>query len=173
MEFLKCTREHFDAAAKMYARVVRTLEENVNFPKWSDEHPSREYISDSISRGELFACVDGEAILGAAVLSENPEGCYELGDWKVDLRRGEYLVIHTLAVSPDHEREGVGSFLVDGCIAYAKENGYRAIRLDVVAENVPAIDLYKKKGFTYAGSKDLLRDLDYIPVFDLYELNFD
>ena len=94
MEFIKCGREYFEAVVQKYAQGLKNLEETVNYPKWSEEHPSNEYIFDSISRGELFACVENERILGAAVLSENPEGAYELGDWKTQLSRGEYLVIH-------------------------------------------------------------------------------
>ncbi len=172
MEFIKCGREHFEAVVQMYAQVLKNLEETVNYPKWSKEHPSKEYIFDSISRGELFVCVENDKILGAAVLSENPEGAYELGDWKKELSRGEYLVIHTLATSTENKRKGVGSFMVDGCIAYAKANGYKAVRLDVLKENTPAINLYKNKGFTFAGRRDLLRNIDYIEDFDLYELNF-
>ena len=57
------------------------------------------------------------------------------------------------------------------CIQYARKNGYKAIRLDVVPGNVPAIRLYEKMGFTYAGTADLLRGIEDIPLFDLYELN--
>lgn len=171
MEFIICTSEHLDAVIEMYSKVLKKLETTVNYPKWSEEHPSREYICESAANSELFACVENGEILGAAVLSENPEGSYERGDWKADLSRGEYLVVHTLAVSPEHERRGVGSFMVDGCIAFAKENGYKALRLDVLKENIPAINLYKSKGFTFAGTKDLLRNIEGIPFFDLYELN--
>ena len=171
MKFIKCSSEQRNAVCEMYAQTVKALEENINYPKWSKDHPSVEYIDESISRGELFACVENGEILGAVVLSENPEGSYELGDWKVKLERGEYLVIHTLATNPSHQHKGVGSFLVDGCIDYAKANGYKAIRLDVVPENSPAVKLYKSKGFTYAGTKDLMRNIEYIPFFDLYELN--
>lgn len=171
MDFIKCGKEHTVAVTAMYRRSVRALEQTVNYPKWSDAHPGNDYIAGSILRGELFACIDNGMILGATVLSEDPEGNYELGEWKVRLKQGEFLVVHTLAVSPDHEREGVGSFLVDGCIAYAEANGYKAVRLDVVPENIPAVRLYTKKGFTYAGTTDLQRNIEYIPLFDLYEFN--
>ncbi len=171
MEFIKCKKEHIAAVTELYRRCVEALRKGINYPKWSDAHPSSEYIAESVLHGELFACVNEGEILGVTVLSENPEGSYELGEWTAELNRGKYLVIHALAVSPDHERKGIGAFLVDGCIAYAKSNGYKAIRLDVVTENTPAVKLYTKKGFTYAGTKDLERNIDYIPVFDLYELN--
>ena len=152
MKFIKCEVSHFDSVALMYERCVRRLEENINFPKWSSNHPSREYIKESIKRGEMFIVVEGEKVFGAAVLNEDPEGNYCLGDWKNKLSEGE--------------------FLVDGSIAFAKKNGYKAIRLDIVPENLPAKNLYLSRGFESAGKKEKLRDIEYIPTFELFELNF-
>lgn len=39
--------------------------------------------------------------------------------------------------------------------------------------NTPARRLYEKIGFTFAGEKDLLRGIEDIPEFALYELNFE
>ena len=62
--------------------------------------------------------------------------------------------------------------MVDKGIDIAESKGYKAIRLDVVPDNIPAINLYKNKGFTFAGVKDLSRNIEDIPLFGLYELNF-
>lgn len=169
--FIQCDMTHFDAVMAMYERSVKKLEQTVNYPKWSDAHPSRAYVAASIRRGEQFACIKGNEILGAVVLSENPEGRYELGNWSRDLREGDYLVVHILAVDPAHERLGVGGFLVDQSIAFAKANGYKAVRMDVIPENLPAVNLYRSRGFTSAGQSELERNIAYIPMFELYELN--
>jgi len=84
--------------------------------------------------------------VGAVVLNEEPGGRYEAVSWASSLRQGEYLVLHTLAVSPVCYGQGVGSKMVALCIQYARKNGYKAIRLDVVPGNVPAIRLYEKMG---------------------------
>ncbi len=39
-------------------------------------------------------------------------------------------------------------------------------------ENLPAVELYRSRGFRSAGKSDLQRGLDFIPIFELYELNF-
>ena len=170
--FTKVDASQFAAVAGMYERAVEKLERTVNYPKWSKYHPSREYVAEAIMRGEQFACVDGGRILGAVVLNESPEGKYELGGWSRDLREGEYLVLHILAVDPEYERLGVGGFMVDGSIAFAKAKGYKAVRLDIVPENLPAAELYVSRGFVSAGRIDRLRDIEGIPVFEIFELNF-
>lgn len=171
-EFLRCDMSHFDAVAEMYARAVRKLERTVNYPKWSEAHPSRAYIAEAIRCGNQFACIQNGAVLGAAVLSEDPEGSYDPGHWSRTLQQGDFLVIHVLAVDPAFERRGIGGFLVDQSIAYARAQGYAALRLDVVPENIPAVKLYLSRGFRSAGKSDLQRGLDFIPIFELYELNF-
>ena len=169
--FTRCGMPRFEAVAAMYRRAFRHLEETVNYPKWSEEHPSRAYIKSAIRRGEQFVYADGERILGAVVLSEDPEGRYELGDWKTDLSEGDYLVLHILAVDPAYLRHGIGGLLVDGSVSYAKAMGYKALRLDIVPENLPAAELYRSKGFTSAGVRRDLRDIEYIPEFELFELS--
>ncbi len=39
-------------------------------------------------------------------------------------------------------------------------------------ETLPAVELYRSRGFRSAGKSDLQRGLDFIPIFELYELNF-
>ena len=62
--------------------------------------------------------------------------------------------------------------MVEFCIEKAKNEGYKAVRLDIVPENIPAKRLYEKAGFKYAGEKDLNRGFEDIPTFQLFELNF-
>lgn len=171
MNWIQCQKQDFDEVMRLYRRVTLHLEQHINYPKWNDSHPGSDAILEAIGNGELYACEENGDIIGVTVLSENPEGYYEAGEWKRELRRGEYLVIHTLAVDPDHSKKGIGGYMVDRCIELAQQRGYRAVRLDVVPDNLPAIRLYEKKGFTYAGEKDLRRNIAEIPVFGLYEYN--
>lgn len=80
---------------------------------------------------------------------------------------------HTLATNPDVQGKGIGKQMVEFCIRYAKENGYKAIRLDVVPENIPSRRLYEKCGFHYIGDVDLEREIEEIPIFSMYELVFE
>lgn len=171
MGLMKCGYNYLDETAAFYGRVVNHLEKTVNYPKWTKNYPNRESVEASICRGEQYIYVDDGKVAGAVVLNEEPGGDYEAGDWSVHLSRGEYLVIHTFAVEPAARGKGLGSRMADACIDIAREEGYKAIRLDVVPGNAPAIHLYKRKGFTYAGTKDLSRKIEDIPVFELYELN--
>ena len=63
----------------------------------------------------------------------------------------------------------IGRFMVDYCTSKAQADGYKAVRLDVVPDNIPARKLYEKAGFRFAGEKDLQRGIEEIPTFALYE----
>ena len=171
MELIKCSGAHLAEVTALYHRTVKYLEENINYPKWSAAHPSDEGIAQAFSAGTQYMCVENGKALGAVVLNDNPEGYYEAGEWSRDLQPGEFLVIHALAVDPECARKGVGRFMTEQCIALAEKGGFRAVRLDVVPGNEPAGQLYKNAGFTFAGTKDLRRNIEKVPVFDLYEIN--
>ncbi len=170
MIFRKCDNEEFQQVVDFYSRVVKHLKATVNYPKWGVHHPSQEDLSSALERGDLYICRSDDGIVGAVVLNEDPEGYYEAGEWSQPLRRGEYLVIHLLATDPEHRYSGAGGYIVDRCIDIARESGHKAVRLDAVPTNEPAIRFYENKGFKYAGTKDLKRDIKAIPVFALYEL---
>ena len=171
LAFIRCEPAQFNAVMAMYDRTLAELERTVNYPRWTKDHPGRDYVKKAIEKGEQYACAAGGAILGAVVLNEDPEGNYALGHWSRELKAGTFLVVHLLAVDPAYKQKGIGGFLVDHAVALAKENGYRAIRLDIVPDNVPAKRLYTSKGFTAAGQMDLRPEIEEIPIFELYELN--
>ncbi|MBQ3378630.1 MAG: GNAT family N-acetyltransferase [Clostridia bacterium] len=171
MEFIKCTMRELAAVSDLYEKTLSHLEATVNYPKWTKEYPSIKSVGEAISRGEQYACTKNGEVLGAVVLNDDPRGDYGAGDWSRELKEGEYLVIHTLAVSPQASRRGIGAYMVDCAVIEARNAGYKAIRIDVVPDNTPAIALYMKKGFKFAGVKDLKRNIKEIPLFALYELN--
>ena len=173
MKIYKCTMAELDSAAEFYDRVVEYLDEHINYPKWMrGEYPGYDSTKSAIADGSQYVCTDGDKIVGAFILNDNPQGDYSAGNWSVDLNEGEYLVIHTLAVDPDMYGRGIGKCMVEYCIEAAKERGYASLRLDVVPTNYPASKLYENMGFKFAGECDLGRFADLIPTFLLYEMNF-
>lgn len=162
-----------DALDEFYTGVVEYLYKTVNWPKWTlGEYPCRESIQNAIISGiQYIACDKKQGVLGAFIFCEDPMGDYSVGNWKKQLEYGEFLTIHTLAVAPSFYGHGVGKAMVNYCLNLALLKKYKAVRLDVVPTNTPAIKLYKKCGFTFAGEKDLNRGIADIPTFKLYEYN--
>ena len=168
----KCTEEDIPAVGRFYDDVVKYLCEHINYPNWVYQiYPSEGSAEEMIREGSQFICMEGDRIIGAFVLNEDPGGAYEDAPWGKDLPKGAYMVCHTLASAPDMQGNGIGKSMVRFCVDHAKDQGYRALRLDVVPGNIPARRLYKACGFRYVGDIDLRRDIG-IPLFSMYELNF-
>ena len=173
MEIRLCEENDIIEVGKFYDNVVLHLCETVNYPKWEyKKYPSESSVREKVKIQQQFVCIYNEHIVGAFVLNDDPQGKYENASWKAKMERGEYMVCHTLATDPNVRGKGIGKEMVEYCIAYAKKNGYKAIRLDVVPENSPARKLYEKCGFQYIGDVDLDRNIENIPLFSMYELVF-
>jgi len=67
---------------------------------------------------------------------------------------GELSDLHRLAVAPAHRRQGVGAALVGAGLAAARQQGARAVILEVAFDNDPAIALYSKLGFEQLGARE-------------------
>ncbi len=61
--------------------------------------------------------------------------------------------LYQIAVQEQARRRGIGALLMKDAINYAKANGLVSIFLEVRKSNVPAVNLYKKNGFTVAGRR--------------------
>jgi ribosomal protein S18 acetylase RimI-like enzyme len=61
-------------------------------------------------------------------------------------RRGE-LMMDGIAVAPDARGKGIGTRLLATVLEYARENGFKYVRLDVVNTNPDARRLYEREGF--------------------------
>lgn len=174
MEIRKCTVNEAAVVGEFYENTVKFMDDNgVNYPKWLYKiFPSTKYAIDAARAGNQFICTDGENILAAFVLCEDPEGDYSKGAWSQNLEIGEFLVLHAFAVAPNYWRRGLGKKIIEFCTNYAAEKNYRALRLDIVPENFPAKKLYEACGFKFVGAANLGREFSGIPKFCMYERNF-
>ncbi|RHP72775.1 GNAT family N-acetyltransferase [Ruminococcus sp. OF02-6] len=88
--------------------------------------------------------------------------------WKID--SDEVIVIHVLAVHPDYRGKGLAGNLMESVIELERKAGKKAMRLDVIENNVTAEKLYQKLGFQYIQTKTLYYDVVGEMMFKLYEL---
>jgi ribosomal protein S18 acetylase RimI-like enzyme len=57
------------------------------------------------------------------------------------------LVLYNLCVSPEFRKQGLAQQIIDQIFQWARQNGKKRIYLKVEPMNIPAIRLYRKKGF--------------------------
>lgn len=168
----KCKEEEIEKTAKFYDEVILYLDNHINYPKWKYKiYPSIISVKANYKSNSQYICLDNDSIIASFVLNLDPEGNYKKAKWTKDLKYGEFLVIHGLAVKSDYYGKNIATKILDYCKEYAKTNGYKGIRLDIVPTNIPAKKLYLKNGFKYVMDIDLDRNIEDIPYFSLFELD--
>jgi ribosomal protein S18 acetylase RimI-like enzyme len=103
--------------------------------------PERAFFHDRVDmKNVLVAVVDGEVA-----------GYVKLGR-PTPLAASDHVVrINGLAVSPDHQRRGVGRALLEAAAREAKARGARRLTLGVFGPNESARRLYESAGFVVEG----------------------
>ena len=169
MEIILCTENNLEELTEFYNSIIIYLDKTINYPKWVyGDYPSKSTIQADINKKYQYAYIENGKIIGAFVLNEDPKGKYENGN--IEFKRGEYLVIHTLATDYRQYRKGIATKIIQYCIEKAKKEGYKAIYADIEPTNIPSRNLFKKLGFSHLGDFDLERKFTDIPLFSIYEL---
>ena len=106
------------------------------------------FATDRLSRRSLRAFIlDQRRPLRVAVSDKALAG-YAL----IALRkRSTAARLYSIAVDPRSGRRGVGSALMGDCERYAAAHGCDLLRLEVRADNAPALALYERLGFRQFG----------------------
>jgi L-amino acid N-acyltransferase YncA len=106
----------------------QTLEEAR--PYWMEQPP-----------GHTVVAHDGDALLGSAKMAPNRPG------------RGSHVATGSFMVDASQQGRGVGRALGDYLVAWARQQGFRAIQFNAVVEtNAGAVHLWQSLGFEIIGT---------------------
>ena len=100
-------------------------------------------ISNPERKDSLKTVQDNLCETGVLILAEEDENVVGTVWITNDFRR---LYIHHMAVLPEKQNNGIGTKLMEECIALANEIGYQ-LKLEVNVNNPAAWHLYEKFGF--------------------------
>ena len=169
MIFRKAAKEEFYKIRSLYWNLIDQEKDDPSFPHWKKEiHPSDEMIQNSIEREELYVLADGDEIAACVIANDEEAEGYADAPWQID--SDEVIVLHVLAVHPNHRGKGLARKLVENVIVQERKAGKKALRLDVIENNTTAEKLYQKLGFRYIQTKTLYYDVVGKMTFKLYEL---
>ena len=169
MIFRKAEKVDFSQIRSLYWNLIDQDQDDPSFPHWKKGiHPSDEMILDSIDKGDLYVLADGEEIAACVIANDEKVEGYADAPWQVD--SDDIIVLHVLAVHPDHRGKGLARRLVENVIEQERKAGKKALRLDVIENNTTAERLYQKLGFRYIQTKTLYYDVVGEMTIKLYEL---
>ena len=89
--------------------------------------------------------------------------------WRCNVLWEDVVIVHLLCVDRAFRGRGVGKILVRQVLQLCREQGKRAIRLDVMKKNLPAHRLYLSCGFLYVGDCRLYYEDTGGMDFTMYE----
>ena len=130
--------EDLGGALKIWNDVVK---DGIAFPQ-DKEMTVDEAISFFNAQTKTIAAKDtkDDQVVGVYILHPNNVG------------RCAHICNASYAVPKDYRGRGIGELLVKDCIKRAKECGFKILQFNaVVADNIPALNLYEKLGFKQLG----------------------
>lgn len=116
-----------------------------------DVYPTRRDARRAIAAGMMFVyAMDAAPIKGFVIIGHEQPDDYATIPWPIHAPADRTMVIHLLMVHPEARGQGIASSLLRFVIDMARKQGCTALRLDTGAQNIPAISLYSRHGFTVA-----------------------
>ncbi len=111
---------------------------------WHSTYPDSETLSGDIRNGTLYI-LETDRIHGAVALNDDQPIEYAEVNW--EYLSGPFLVVHRLAISPDHQGKGYAVIMMEFAEKLAKSSACSSIRMDVYTINIPGRNLYKKLNY--------------------------
>lgn len=150
--FRKAKAEDLPAIAEIYSKIHEEEKKGSLYVGWlPGVYPTADTAKTALKRQDLFACEEEGNVLASAIINQCLVDVYEEGDWTYCGSEEEVMVLHTLAVSPNATRRGLGSAFVKFYEEYAIQKGCSVLRMDTNERNTIARKLYRKLGYLEAG----------------------
>lgn len=172
MEKIRLAAEpEFDAVRDFYWALIDEMQASPFAPGWEKGvYPSDDFLKEALRKNWLYVMEQDGRIASAMVLNRQCNEGYAGTEWRIDAEEDEVTVIHALGVSPAFHGRGFAEEMVKEAIHTAKTQHQKAIRLDVLNGNLPALKLYEKLGFQHRRTVRMFYEDTGWTDFLLYEL---
>ncbi len=170
IDIRKARLEDLEGIAEFYDLMIDDLTAHENYPRWKkNEHPTVEEAAEEIAEQSFYLAERNGQMVGNMILNHKAEDGFNDGDWQIKATPEEVYIIHSLAVHPDFQGQGLAKAFVAFAEDLARKEHCKAIRLSSVEGNFPASNLYETCGYVYRGTVSLGYEDRGLPRFDLYE----
>ena len=119
--------------------------------QWQNGYPNENSFAKDIAEGISYVYEEEGEIVATAAIFTAPEpdyaNIYE-GEWKT---KGNYGVVHRIAVKKEVKRGGYAAKMIEHAAELTHTAGYGSIRIDTHEGNIPMRTFLKKQGFEECG----------------------
>lgn len=124
-----------------------------NNTQWDENYPQEKDFMDDIQRGDLYVAEREGKLVGFICINKVEPVEYNGLDWASN---EDCMVVHRMAVSPDHRRGGIGTELIKFADELALANNIRYLKTDTYSINIKMNALFKKCGYDLVGKMSFL-----------------
>jgi ribosomal protein S18 acetylase RimI-like enzyme len=111
------------------------------FDNWNPP-ATLERVQKDIAQREVYIALEGNEIIATVTAAQEPTVPYQKPRWKDN--RADALYVNRLAVKPDRQGSGLGSWLTKKMEDRARDLEVRFVRLDALADNEPLQFFYER-----------------------------
>jgi ribosomal protein S18 acetylase RimI-like enzyme len=116
---------------------------------WAKSEKGKQYFSNLLKDSGSYCLIAENSGKAVGYLVASPKN--------ISYRKSRCFEIQNMGVIPDYRSRGIGSMLIQKCLAWAKKKSYQKVYVSSYSRNKKAIKFYKKNGF---GEIDLGLELD-------------
>ena len=148
MRIFAAKETEYQKVQAFYHELILKIQAYPYHPTWIiGTYPDNNYLKQLTANGQVFLGIEDDRAVAAMVLNSSPNDGYEAVSWQVPASNADATILHLLGVLPEYWGRGFGKELLDFAEHLSKANGQKALRLDVMEENLPARRLYEQAGF--------------------------
>jgi len=148
--------EDFDSVVSFYKYLIENTKDMEKYARWIyGQHPTDKMLLEYIEQKAMYLLTREQTIIGAMAVTLIQSEDYHDINWKIDAADDEIAVIHILGINPDYQNQGMGKRMICESKEIAAAESKKAVRLDALASNTPAHQMYRSCGFEYRGKQCL------------------
>ena len=148
MDIRPARKEEVEELKKLYKEIVIDLHKQGEVNIWYEDYPMNMLDGDQ-KAGQLFCFYDHDRLVGAVALTKDFS---HRQHFKFNTPEPT-IYINRLAVFMEFRGRGYAHLCMNLIKLWAKDKGYRSVRLMVNHHNAPAIASYKRAGMMWTGDK--------------------
>ncbi|MBN4071215.1 GNAT family N-acetyltransferase [Crocinitomix catalasitica] len=159
MTIVPATKDEINTIFELLRACGQHMIDNGLF-QWNEEYPTLQHVEEDFTKGTIHCYKIAGEIAAVISMDDHQSAEYKTIVWKYIKDR--VFVVHRLAVLPKFQNRGIAGILMDFAEEYARSKSYESIRLDAYSANETALNIYRKRGYSYRGDIYFaLRDLPF------------
>lgn len=106
---------------------------------WALSEKGKEYFTKHLNNPQAYCLIAEESGKPVGYIAAQPKG--------FSYKKSTYFEINDMGVIPGYRSQGIGSVLMQKCLTWAKNCGFKKAYVNAYIKNLMGIKFYNKNGF--------------------------